>query len=96
MNYRPISFLLGAGFSAPMGYPIGNVLNESLQNFHKFNVCVSPDGKMFAIDKKSKQTFYGNPYTIYLNCCIKLIEEYSKENNFDYEEFFEFLAQKNI
>ena len=94
MNYRPISFLLGAGFSAPMGYPIGNVLNESLQNFHKFNVCVSPDGKMFAIDKESKQTFYGNPYTIYLNCCIKLIEEYSKENNFDYEEFFEFLAQK--
>ena len=42
MNYRPISFLLGAGFSAPMGYPIGNVLNESLQNFHKFNVKINP------------------------------------------------------
>ena len=30
---KSISFLLGAGFSAPMGYPIGNDMNESLLDF---------------------------------------------------------------
>ena len=29
-NGKSISFLLGAGFSAPKGYPIGNQLNEKL------------------------------------------------------------------
>ena len=29
---RSVSLLLGAGFSAPMGYPIGNVMNDGLLN----------------------------------------------------------------
>lgn len=94
MSNKPISFLLGAGFSAPMGYPIGNELNERLLNFNKFNVCISPDGKLFECREGLKQPSHWNPYIIYLNCCIKLIEEYSREKNFDYEEFFDFLVQR--
>lgn len=30
---KSISVLLGAGFSAPMGYPVGNGLNKELLNF---------------------------------------------------------------
>lgn len=29
-----------------------------------------------------------------MDCCNKLIEEYSKDIKFDYEDFFEFLAKK--
>ena len=39
---KSISILLGAGFSAPMGYPIGNELNEKLLNFEHKNVFFSP------------------------------------------------------
>ena len=42
-----ISILLGAGFSAPMGYPIDNQLNERLQKYRHFSVSVSPDGKLY-------------------------------------------------
>lgn len=89
-----ISILLGAGFSAPMGYPIGNQLNERLQNFREYHVGVSPDGKIFQLSDKQETPFYGNPYNTYLDCCIRLIEQYSKNNTFDYEDFFEFLSQK--
>lgn len=94
MSNKSISFLLGAGFSAPMGYPVGNKLNEGLLNFNRLNVCISPDGKLFECHEDLKQPSYWNPYIIYLNCCIKLIEEYSRERNFDYEEFFDFLVQR--
>lgn len=79
MSNKSISFLLGAGFSAPMGYPVGNKLNEGLLNFNRLNVCISPDGKLFECHEDLKQPSYWNPYIIYLNCCIKLIEEYSRE-----------------
>lgn len=32
-NRQSIAILLGAGFSAPKGYPIGNDMNENLLNF---------------------------------------------------------------
>lgn len=96
MGNNSISFLLGAGFSAPMGYPIGNELNESLLNFNQFNVGISPDGKLFEFTKDSNRSLCWNPYIVYLNCCIKLIEEYSREKKFDYEEFFDFLAQREF
>ena len=44
---RPsISILLGAGFSAPMGYPIGNTLNEKIRNFDDSNLDFSPSGEI--------------------------------------------------
>ena len=43
---KSISFLLGAGFSAPKGYPIGTEMNEGLFNFDDKNVFFSPSGKL--------------------------------------------------
>lgn len=83
-----ISMLLGAGFSAPMGYPIGNQLNERLLNYQHYSVGVSLDGKLFFLNPNQKDTTMGNPYRVYLECCIRLIKEYSQQNQFDYEVFF--------
>lgn len=91
---KKISLLLGAGFSAPMGYPIGNQLNERLQNYRRYSASISPDGKIYFPNPAKKEYTMGNPYCVYLNCCISLVEEYSKRNQFDYEVFFEFLARK--
>ena len=86
MNMNNISILLGAGFSAPMGYPIGNQLNERLINFRQYKIGVSTDGKLFSlIDGQDTQT-YGNPYSICLDCCTSLIEKYSTQNKFDRSE----------
>lgn len=43
---KSISFLLGAGFSAPKGYPIGNKVNESLLNFSDQPINFSPAGRL--------------------------------------------------
>lgn len=94
MKSKSISILLGAGFSAPMGYPIGNQLNESLQNYRRYPAGISPDGKLYFRNSDQIDCTVGNPYSVYLECCISLVEEYSKWNQFDYEVFFEFLAQK--
>jgi hypothetical protein len=36
---KSISILLGAGFSAPKGYPIGNDMNEGLLHFDDSMSC---------------------------------------------------------
>ncbi len=77
-----------------MGYPIGNQLNERLQSYRNYPVGVSPNGKLFFLNPNHQDGTIGNPYKVYLECCIRLIEEYSKWKIFDYEEFFEFLAHK--
>lgn len=89
-----IAMLLGAGFSAPMGYPIGNQLNERLQNYRRYPASISPNGKLYFRNSDQVDCTVGNQYSVYLECCISLVEEYSKWNQFDYEVFFEFLAQK--
>lgn len=43
---KHISILIGAGFSAPQGYPIGNTLNENILDFEKYNADFSPSGVM--------------------------------------------------
>lgn len=55
---------------------------------------ISPDGKLYFRNSDQIDCTVGNPYSVYLECCISLVKEYSKLNQFDYEVFFEFLAQK--
>ena len=35
---KHISILIGAGFSAPQGYPIGNTMNENILDFYRFDL----------------------------------------------------------
>lgn len=92
---KSISFLLGAGFSAPLGYPIGEELNQQLKEFSSLKMSVSSEGKLCYVAKDQNNNLFINSQTKYLKCCIKLIEEYSKNNCFDYEEFYDFIVQKN-
>ena len=43
---KSVSLLLGAGFSAPMGYPIGNDMNDGLLNFNDSTRDFSPAGNL--------------------------------------------------
>ena len=89
---KSLSFLLGAGFSAPIGYPIGKDLNEALLNctgdsfaFHTSGVlCVSTDGR--------KPDFgYKTSYDFEFNFCRDLIHHFNEvKGYFDYEEFYDF------
>lgn len=93
---KSISFLLGAGFSAPVGYPVGNTLNSLLLNctgndfaFHTSGVlCVSEDGKKPNFGYKTSDDYA-------FDFCRDLIQYFNVANGyFDYEEFYDFFNQK--
>ena len=94
---KSISLLLGAGFSAPMGYPIGNDMNDGLLNFDDKTLDFSPAGNLASTTDGTKPTFqingiYNN-HQKYFIFCKRLINEYAMAhgNRFDYEEFYDFI-----
>ena len=94
---KSISFLLGAGFSAPMGYPISNDMNNGLLNFDDSNLDFSPDGNLTFSEDGTKPLFQIecvlNIHQKYFIFCKRLIKEYALAhgNKFDYEEFYDFI-----
>ena len=53
-----ISLLLGAGFSAPQGYPIGNQLNDLILKSNEDNFAFAPSGDL-AIRTDGKKPDFG-------------------------------------
>ena len=94
---KSISILLGAGFSAPKGYPIGNGMNNGLLNFGDKEVDFSPSGELAVSVDGQKPQFQlegvYNAHQKYFVFCKRLIKEYAKAHNgeFDYELFYDFL-----
>jgi hypothetical protein len=92
------SLLLGAGFSAQMGYPIGNQLNESILRLEGTEFGFSTDGKL-VVDRPNggRPNFgYRNSYDNQFDFLLELIKYYhSKIKTFDYEEFYDFLSDEN-
>jgi hypothetical protein len=90
---KSVSLLIGAGFSAPMGYPIGNKLNMTLLNedgkhfsFHTKGTLVTTE------DGKKPNAPCSTSYDISFEFCRALIQYFNKENGyFDYEEFYDFI-----
>jgi hypothetical protein len=87
-----VSILLGAGFSAPIGYPTGDQLNKLLVNctgdefsFHTSGTLViSTDGK--------KSNFQKNSYDREFDFCKDMIKYFNESRGyFDYEEFYDFI-----
>lgn len=99
---KSISFLLGAGFSAPKGYPIGNKLNEELLNFDDSYLDFSPDGYLATSNEGTKPKFQidgvQNIHQKHFEFCKRLINEYSKAHGgkFDYEEFYDFIKTDEV
>lgn len=99
---KSISFLLGAGFSAPKGYPIGNKVNESLLNFSDQPINFSPAGRLAVDETGKKPNFhamggYMSDYERQYDFCNKLIQYYNgKHGGFDYEQFYDFIKSEAI
>lgn len=93
---KSIAFLLGAGFSAPKGYPIGEAINKRLLNFNDSTLDFSPAGKLAKIDNKTPKFQIDrvlNNHQKYFVFCKRLIKEYTitHNNKFDYEKFYDFI-----
>ena len=54
---KSVSILLGAGFSAPRGYPIGNDMNKRLLNFDDSTLDFAPCGSLAASTNGTKPIF---------------------------------------
>lgn len=93
-----ISILLAAGFSAPMGYPIGNSLNEKLTQLNTDLIAFSSDGRLAISTNGKKPDFgYKTSFDNTFEYCIKLIGHYSTiKGHFDYEEFYDYLVDEVI
>lgn len=87
-----ISFLLGAGFSAPAGYPIGNSVNQSVLEFRKQNSYFSLTGKLSHWHESGCNTELGKFFPLFLDTIDYYAQNYSK--SFNYEEYFDFLKQE--
>lgn len=75
---KSISFLLGAGFSAPKGYPIGNQLNEKLLTCAGDNFAFSSSGSLVInIDGTKPNLGYKNHYDWYFDFCSDLMHTVS-------------------
>ena len=84
---------MGAGFSAPIGYPIGNDMNKRLLIFDDSTLDFAPCGSLAASTYGTKPMFQMdgvlNNHQKYFIFCKRLIKEYTKAHNdrFDYEHF---------
>lgn len=92
-----ISLLLGAGFSAPMGYPIGGKMNDKMQHLDVNSFWFDNAGKLKVYDKDAPAEDRGktgnNDYQESFRLCLALIKEYASvpDRNFDYEKFYDFI-----
>lgn len=97
---KHISILIGAGFSAPQGYPIGNTLNENILNFEKYNVDFSPSGVLCSLTTGEKPAFQEegilNQHQKHFVFCKRLIKKYTETHKFDYEEFYDFIKSEEV
>ncbi len=93
-----VAFLLGAGFSIPMGYPTGSEVNKGILNFDKRPVAFSPTGELATNKNGTKPDFgYTNGYDKASSLCKELIVAYSETvDEFDYERFMDVLRSNNL
>lgn len=89
---KSVSFLLGAGFSAPMGYPVGSVLNSLLLSCDGSTFGFYTDGTLVVSTNGTKPDFgYKTSYDYDFEFCKDLIKLFDKKRGyFDYEEFYDF------
>lgn len=89
-----LSLLLGAGFSAPMGYPIGNKVNDLLLKCKDDNFTFHTSGHLTVNQDGSKPDFgYKTSHQHTFEFCADLIQYYKdKFGRFDYEEFYDYIV----
>lgn len=99
---KSISILLGAGFSAPKGYPTGNDMNNGMLNFDDKDIDFSHSGELAISIEGQKPQFQTegvyNVHQKYFIFCKRLIKEYAIAHNgeFDYELFYDFIKSDEV
>ena len=89
---KSISLLLGAGFSEPIGYPIGCELNKKILNCNADEISFYTKGELSAGDNPNKHII---TYNQYFDFCKDAIRYYNDNiKTFDYEEFYDYLKDK--
>lgn len=89
---KSISILLGAGFSAPMGYPVGSKLNKELWTCTGYNFAFTYAGEIYVNTEEGKDK---SPYDWYFDFCKDVIKYYNDNiKEFDYEEFYDYLKEE--
>lgn len=96
MNKKSISILLGAGFSAPMGYPIGGQLNKMILECDGSEFGFGTDGVLCQTIEGKKPDFgFKTSYEIDFDFCRYLIQHFNQQKEyFDYEEFYDYFITK--
>lgn len=89
-----ISIIIGAGFSAPVGYPIGNRLNHLLLNSKNENIGFPSEGSLAVNSDGSKPVYaYKSSHQIDFEFCCQLMDHYTTIfKEFDYEKFFDYVV----
>lgn len=90
-----VSILLGAGFSAPMGYPIGKTLNKLLLNSINENFAFSSTRNLVVNTDGTIQNFgIITSFDITFEICYKLMHHFKDiKGEFDYEEFYDYINE---
>ena len=93
-----VAFLLGAGFSIPMGYPTGSDVNHGILSFDEQPVAFSPAGELESGTDGTKPDFgYQNIYDKGFSLCKELIAAYNQKSTFfDYEQFMDVLQSRDL
>ena len=93
---KSISLLLGAGFSAPMGYPVGNDLNSNLLALDGTEFGFNPAGRLCINDKTGRPDWgYKTNYDKVFDFCLTLIKHFKEQKgNFNYEEFYDYVKNE--
>lgn len=86
---KQISILIGAGFSANYGYPIGNTLNEKIINLKDSNFCITPDGSLCLLQEGREDPYNYSSYYLNKIFFLELVSFYKKVNVFHYEDFYD-------
>ncbi len=83
---KSISILLGAGFSAPMKFPLGKDLSDKIFNSASYKISFNNEGVLVPCELQ-------NPHTSIYRFLVDEIFPYYKQLKrcFDYEQFFDFL-----
>jgi len=86
-----LSLLLGAGFSANMGYPLGNQLNSHITDLKPEELLLHSSGTLQIVKGQGR-----DPNPVYYNyeteLYVRLVQFYIENVNsyFNYEEFFDY------
>ena len=95
---KSVSILLGAGFSAPMGYPVGNTLNKLLVECDDSKFGFSSGGNL-CIDTLTgvkPDLGYKTSYDFQFDFCRDLIQHFNKvKGYFDYEQALACAREQN-